>query len=254
MQQEEEEKRARQLSDYLDERREAVGLSSLSGFEDIFLEDFAESDFTCNVLAVFERINTCYNELEELFCFYDEDFINYICSFELENIDEFINRWNSVARQFALNETDANIGGLVEIVEFIKDKSHQFDFSGINDKLPDFIEYGNGKSFFASNKKQYVLNMEDLFLSCQEGDVDLLEITLSEKGKEEITTATIEISYGYVNYNSDGNVDDSCDQSIDYYTEDVENKLLEIANEFEIWISNEKDLVEALKRELNIDC
>ncbi len=253
LQQEEEKKRAQQLSEYLDERRESAGLSSLSGFKDMFLEEFAESDFACEVLAVFERINKCYDELEKLFYFYDEEFINYICSFELDNIDGFINQWNSIARQFGFNEIEANIGGLVEIVGFIKDKSHQLDFSDIDNKLPDFIEYGKDESFFAVNKKQYVLNMEELVLSCQEGDVDWLEITLSEKDKKEVVTATIEISYGYVNYNSDGNIDDACDQSIDYRTADVENELLKIANEFETWIIKEKELVATLKIELNID-
>jgi hypothetical protein len=253
LQHEVEMERTQQLSEFLDERRKSVGLSSLSGFEDMFLEDFSESDFVAETLSLFERINICYDELEELFYFYEEDLINYICSFEIENIDKFIKRWNSIAKQVSFPEADDSIGGLVEIVEYIKDKSHQFDYSEINSRLPDYMSYGKEESFFASGKKQYTINMEELFLSCQEGDVDWLELSLIDNNQLKIATGTIEITYGYVNFNSEGNVDDSCDESIDYYTSDIENELLRIVDEFETWVIKEKEFVEIIQKELNIN-
>lgn len=253
LQHEAEIERTQQLSEYSDDRRESVGLSSLSGFEDMFLEDFSESDFVAKTLSIFERINTCYDELEELFSFYEEDLINYICGFEIENIDEFINRWNSVAEQVSFPEADDSIGGLVEIVEYIKDKSHQFDYSEINGRLPDYMNYGKEESFFALEKKQYTINMEELFLSCQEGDVDWLELSLIENNQLKIAKGTIEITYGYVNFNSEGNVDDSCDESIDYYTSDIEKELLRIVDEFETWVFKEKEFVEVIRNKLDIN-
>lgn len=252
LEKEEEMKRDLELSEYLDYKRESAGLSSLDGFDDMFIDEFSNSSFVSEILTIFERINTCYDELEELYDFYDEELINYICSFELVNINQFISQWNSLANKIDFPETEANIGGLVEIIEYINKKSLQFDFSDQNKHLPDFISYGENKSFFALNKKEYTFYMEELFLSCQEGDVDYLELALIEDNKEKIATGNIEITYGYVNYNYDGNIDDSCDQSIVYSTTEIEETLSRIANDFEEWIIKEKLLVKVIKEGLNI--
>lgn len=250
LQREAAEQKAQQLLEFIDARRATVGLSSLSGFEDTFIEEFNESKFVLSVIELFERLNTCYSDLENLFYFYDEDMLGYISSFELDDIQIFINQWNSVAEQLDFPEVEANIGGLVKIVESIKDKSASLDFSDICKTLPDFIEFGKEESFYAFDKNKYELCLDELCLSCQEGGMDWLDVALIKNDDEILATGTIEIFYGYADENYDGTVGDSCEQLIDYSTSDVENELTRIIDEFETWVFEETKKMEIIQEKL----
>ena len=65
--QEQEEMEIEQLyADVEDLERESVGLTALGSFEEQFLESFYESDFVEKLKELFERIKSCFSDLEEI--------------------------------------------------------------------------------------------------------------------------------------------------------------------------------------------
>ncbi len=246
-----EEEEYQQICDYNDSCRESVGLSSLSGFEDFFIDNFAESSFSKKILSIFVRLNKCYSSLEDLFVFYDEELINYICNYELDDIHNFIEKWNLSVQNTDLPDAELSVGGLVDIIESIKEKSYAFDYSELPTDLPDYIEYGKSESFAALNKTRYTIQMDDLYLSCEDGNVDWLDLILLE-GNDKIAKGNIEISYGHVTFNSEGNVDDASEQGIYYDFNDIELALEEITKEFEEWIKQENQIMDTISYELGI--
>ena len=55
-----------------DLERESVGLTALGSFENEFLESFCESQFVEQLKDLFERINNCFSNLENIEYFYSE--------------------------------------------------------------------------------------------------------------------------------------------------------------------------------------
>ena len=56
-----------------DLERESVGLTALGSFENEFLESFCESQFVEQLKDLFERINNCFSNLENIEYFYSEE-------------------------------------------------------------------------------------------------------------------------------------------------------------------------------------
>lgn len=72
-----------------DLERESVGLTALGSFENEFLESFCESQFVEQLKDLFERINNCFSNLENIEYFYSEELQDHVCAVEAEEIAEF---------------------------------------------------------------------------------------------------------------------------------------------------------------------
>lgn len=238
-----------ELEDY---ERESVGLSSLGGFEDNFLDNFRESNFAETVVGLFERLNKCYSDAEELFCFYSEELPDFISLIEIDNINTFITKWNEL---FLENEeflTESNISGILNIFDTLQGKATSYDFSDYIIRLPDYLDYGDNISFYGKNRKKYTLSMDELYLSCDNGETDQLDITLMNFKGETLGIGSINLTYGFVEFDDDGNVGDACDEDIEYCTIHITSALENIVEEFETSIESDKAILELLQTEFNI--
>ncbi|MDF3000994.1 MAG: hypothetical protein K0Q48_1113 [Bacillota bacterium] len=239
-----------ELEDY---ERESVGLSSLGGFEDNFLENFRESNFAETVVGLFEKLNKCYSDAEELCYFYSEELPDFISAIEIDGIKSFITKWNELFLENEEYLIESNISGIINIFDTLQSKATGYDFSECITSLPDYLEYGNNIRFYGKNRKKYTLEMDELYLSCDNGETDQLDITLFNFRGEPLGMGSINLTYGFVEFDDDGNVGDACEEDIEYCTTDITSALENIVNEFEESIESDKVILEQLRSEFNIE-
>ena len=105
-----------------DLERESVGLTALGSFENEFLESFCESQFVEQLKDLFERINNCFSNLENIEYFYSEEFQDHVCAVEAEEIAEFIEKWNELMDELGETPVLDDISGIREIIDWIEQK------------------------------------------------------------------------------------------------------------------------------------
>jgi hypothetical protein len=230
-----------------DARRESVGLTPLTNFEDEFLENFRKSVFAQKIIEFLKRMNNCYLILEESYRFYLDDFSNFILRMNPAEIIEFIKKWNAVCREVNGCEAAENIGGTVEILDEIKIKASKYNFSDYVFRLPDFLEYGDNIIFYDKNKDILQLVMDPLYLSCDSGEMDQLDIKLLGNNTVAVAVGRIDITYGYVDFDDDGNIADACKENIFYNTDSIIKEISKIVDEFEQLATHEEQNIEKLK-------
>lgn len=59
--------------------------------------------------------------------------------------------------------------------------------------------------------------------------------------------------HGFVSYNEEGNIDDSCDEDTRYETGEVINQLEKIVSNFEEFVEKEKEMKERLIETFELD-
>lgn len=251
MQEQEEMDMGQLYADVEDLERESVGLTALGSFENEFLESFCESHFVEQLKELFEQINSCFSNLEEIKYFYEEELQDCVCAVEAEKIVEFIEKWNELMA--CLRETPVldDISGIRQIIDWIEQKVISNDYSDEDIRLPDSIEYGDNIIFYGLEKKKYELLMDELYLSCGNGDVDWLNIYIYHAG-EKCAVGNIEITYGFVEFDDDGGIGDACDEDIAYRTDEVIEYIAEIVSELEAYVNKELDIVDKIRVFFNI--
>ena len=246
LQEQEEMDQERLYADVEDMDRESVGLTALSSFESTFLESFYASHFAEQLKAIFERINTCYSDLEEISYFYSEELQDYVGAVEVEGIVDFIKKWNNLMGDLGELPILEDISGIRGIIDWIDQKANSNDYSDVDATLPDSIEYGDNITIYGFEKEKYELVMDELYLSCGNGNVDWLNITLYH-ASQKCAIGNIEITYGFVDFDDDGGVEDACDEDIAYQTDEVIEYIEEIAGELERYVSGELGMVAHIK-------
>ena len=94
--------------------------------------------------------------------------------------------------------------------------------------------------------------MDELYLSCDNGETDQLDITLLNCKGEPLEMGHINITYGFVEYDDDGNIGDACDEDIEYLTTRIISALEDIVAEFEESIEFDKAILKQLQTEFEI--
>lgn len=245
--QEQEELDEEQLyADVLDMDREAVGLSSLSCYEDKFIDDFYESEFKEKLCKLFERLDSSFRKLEEIESFYDDDLYNYISTVDIESITMFAKKWNEFGNELEEIPEIIDIFGIKEIFEWVEEKRNANDYSYESKYLPDDIQYGDTITFYDVEKKKYEIKMENLNLSPSNGETEWVNIAIYQNN-EICVNGRFEITYGNIGYDEDGNIGDACEDGILYYTEEIKDYIDKIVNEFEQYIGKEERIINDFK-------
>lgn len=238
-----------EIEDY---ERESVGLSSLGGFEENFLESFRESAFAESVIGLFERLNTCYCNAEELYYFYSDEFPDFLSAIPIDAIETFLVKWNEIFPDHSVSFAELNIGEIANLFDMLQEKATTYIFFEDTISLPDYLDYGNNISFLGRNGKKYTLEMDDLYLSCDSGESDQLDITLSDFKNEPLGMGYINITYGFVEFDDEGNVGNACDEDIDYHTNSIVDAIEKIVVELEASISPDRTLMEQIQSKFNM--
>lgn len=238
-----------ELEDY---KREEVGLFSLGGFENYFLESFQESSFAETVLGIFERLNTCYSDASDLSYFYSEELPKFISDIEIENINTFISKWNELFIGNPDFLIKSNIGGFLDVIDMLQNKAISCDFSGYITSLPDSLHLGESVIFYNYNKRKYTLVMDELESNAASGDTAQLFVTLLDNKGKYSERGSIILTYGFVDYDDDGNIGDACNNDIEYITDNIVTALENITKEFEKNIKSDKIILQQLQTQFSI--
>ena len=215
------------------------------------MESFYNSDLVNKLKILFDQINDCYLNLEEIKDFYDEELMEYVYAVELDDIVDFIEKWNEIMDNSEQMSVSDDINGICEIINWIEQKAEENDYSDLNNRLPDCIAYGDSITIFGAEKEKYELVMDDLNLNCENGGDDWLGITIYCDG-EQCASGTIEITYGFVDFDEDCCIGDSCSEDISYQTCEIVNCIQNIVDDLEGHVKKQMDIVEMLRESFNI--
>lgn len=236
-----------EVESYFDDmQRSSAGLTSLGEFEEKFIEDFRNSNFSNEIVSLSERFAKCYEQLEDFPYFYKEEFQNYLMQLNYSEISEFANKTAMICD---MNLAEDNLSSLINIIER---KADILDFSCLNFENIDSLDYGNTMLFYDKNKRKYKLKMQPLNLSCINGGMDTLDIDLFDDNNNKISSGSIEIIYGYVDYNDDNNVGDACGEEFRYDIYAIIEKITSIVTDLEEFVRKESEIVKKLKIEFNL--
>lgn len=163
----------------------------------------------------------------------------------------FIKKWNELMEKLEDMEVSDDISGIREISGWIEQQIENNNYTNLINYLPDSIDYGDKIEFYGVEKKKYELSMDELYLSCQNGEKDWLEIDLFSEN-ERIARGNIEITYGFVEFDDDGGIADACDEDIDYQTGRIIVSIIKIVDELEEFVGNENKIVEEIRNIFDI--
>lgn len=207
-----------------DYERESVGLSSLStNYEEII----SESDDVANFIQLLEEIReeiirTCdeyydkYYELEEL-----------VENKSLEELQVIIN--NNPLIQMFIDDCEDKYELKDIIKELIQWKIGDEDYADFGEqiKVENIFSINNNLFTFSDGFKNEYKLVSVGYISPGNGNEDTISIGLY-KGDKLIEEGSINIYYGFIEYNDDGNVCDGADEYIEVNIEKLLSKLIDI--------------------------
>ena len=246
MQEQEEMFKEQSYVEFKNLQRESVGLTALSDFENMFLEKFCNSSFVMQLKNLFLSMKDYQNKLDDIIYFYNEELQDYINEIEVKGITELIERWNDLMLNLHEIPICNRISGIREIFDWITKKVKSNDYPDFHDFLPYTIEYGDSITIYGAEKQEYRLTMDELYLSCDSGNTDSLNIFVYNDGNQ-CAAGSIEIKYGCVSYDVDGGIGDFQGEDISFNTNEIVDCIKKIVEEFGMYIEEESDIVDKIR-------
>ena len=202
---EEEERKRLETLELEEENRRAGGLTPLSAYPEHLDIEFSESQEYNEIREIFENINSIILQLNNEIYFKFEDL-------------------NDKAEEKNLEKYDKKL--FSKITEFSQKLEEEYE------TLPENLEIGKNIEFKNSEKEKIFLEWKDFELSPDNDSTDTVSLFL-KKAEQIIVTGTIEVYYGYLNFNEDGNAGDGCAESITIEFDGIISALKEIEEEYQ---------------------
>lgn len=202
---EEEERKRLEILELEEENRIAGGLTPLSVYPEHLDIEFSESQEYNEIREIFENINSIILQLN------DEIYLKF------EDL-------NDKAEEKDLEKYDKKL--FSEITEFSQKLEEEYE------TLPENLEIGKNIEFKNSKKEKIFLEWKDFELSPDNDSTDTVSLFL-KKAEQIIAIGKIEVYYGYLNFNEDGNADDGCAESITIEFDGIISELKEIEEEYQ---------------------
>lgn len=221
-------------SDLEDMDREAAGLTSLSSFDDWVYESIVESKEVRKILNLFEMINKVYIDLEEMHSFYWDEFSNILNIYMNEEASdkvELISKFNEFIIQ---NKLKYYCYTIEDIIEWVEEQKSQLDFDCYDMNLPDYIDINEDIILTDANKEKILLSWNDTELSPQSRESHTIYCDVKKDySKKLVAEGRVEITYGFIEFNSCGNAGDGCQQDIDIRLELVVDAIEDVYKELD---------------------
>ena len=226
------------LDDYFDldkEAREMAGLSSLSGFQDYMEEYVSEHDQAQEIISVFEEISDEITKIEDAFAQYD-DLLSVI---EFEKLDQ--ERITSFQQNMGIEREECSVEDFKDQLNvFMGETETEFQ------RLPDYLKVGENIKISTPSEKIFELSWSDYELNPESGESHTVFLQLINSGIV-IIESHIEITYGYMNFDEDGNAADGCDEDIEVNFDEVILALKEILKEYQEFIGKHNHILDLIK-------
>lgn len=229
-------------SDIINQDRNELGFQSLDKYTDYLEQDFIENETKSNILSLFECINSIYTEYEEISSAYD-----LILDLHGKDNDSFKEKVLLLNTQLLENGihieelkdiSDFNEADIDKVLEWADNNFERLSNIGEHN-LPDDFNYGDTISFWNTKNLEYNLTLEELQNEVYIGNAEMINIALSLNNIV-IARGHVELTVGYLNFDDDGNAETGVCDSIEYYFEDIIDKLDEIIIEMRNDLNKEK--------------
>lgn len=215
--------------DVINQDREELGFCSLSRYSDYLEDNLSESPFMTSVISVFEKINSSYQEYEEVATVYD-DFVTYIKgSTSKDDIKKLALKMDD-SLMFPM-PADLDKISDEEVNEVILWAEQSYDrLSELSEqaKLPDYFNYGDTIEI-CNGEEIYQLVVGKLFGTPSAGDEELIDLSIKDNVGTVIVKGYVKLIVGYLYFDEDGGAGDGIEDDIEYHCDDVVNTLENIA-------------------------
>lgn len=214
-----------------EENREAGGLTPLSSWSDHLEMEFSESKEYNKIQEIFKNINSITSQLNDDIYYMFEELKDKAIEKNLKIYDE---------------DLFFKISGLYQKLEQ-KDKCEY-------ETIQDHLEIGENIEFESVEKKKILLEWKNFELSPDNDSTDTILLFIKEDEKV-IAKGMIEVYYGYLNFDDDGNADDGCEEYITIELDNIIEKLEKIEeafqNELDFYNSEYEKITQNFKEIMN---
>ena len=225
-----------------DLERESVGLTALGSFVNQVEEEIPESQFAADVVEQFDRLNQSYGALEELSAFYEDEL-------NVDGLDcsELVSKLAGIVG----SGTEPTVENVKAILGWIDNRKSKCEM--IDEPLPDSVLPGEDVEFWDVQRKKYLFSIDSLeYLVPDNGGFDTIDVQIKDVKGRDVATGTIEINYGFIEEDPFDGVGDGCEEGVGYNTDEIVEKLKEIADEWEGFISENEKTVDEIKAALDL--
>lgn len=228
-------------SDMEDIIRAEMGLSSLSSFENKVENVLQLSEFGNELNNLSESFSSIGNSVEELASFYEDGVIDLLLNVSTNSLNQLLKKMSLICPDIEENTLE----GLFELLEWARKKSTELLGYRVEGHF-ECIEYGKMYNVYSFEQEEYILDLDEMYLSPSTGGQDVIDIRL--RGKEEDEwLAQVSVSYGEVKFNDDGGVVDASEEGV--YLKDcgIVDKLNELLNDWKNFIAQEESIKEGIE-------
>lgn len=234
----------------MDMDRECAGLIAIREYENHLEEMLANSKMHNDFVSKFETINTILSKFEDISVIYDEiierikessDDAKKILLKVLDNKENI--------EDFSLDLDVSNITeeDISKFIVWMEEKYQEVSKFDNNERLPDYVEFGDRISFSDANDNTYILSLDEIQLSLTEGETEYINMNLSNDSNSEMHKGYIELTVGYVNYDEEGGVADGLADNIEFHFDAIINRIEEVVNGLRDLLDRHNKLKESLE-------
>ena len=227
--------------EFEDMDRQYLGFTSLNNYEPYLEEDLYNSVFSAKTVNEIKKLNLLYHEIEEVADRYDilvKKIEDLIC--EDKNIDNTVHN-----EMYSISNKQSIDNGLEAIKGLLENKSENLHETGTYNIPEDSLKYGDIIVFKGLLNDELMLSIDDLYISSEKGQVDILNVTLHHN-QDTLASGEIIVTYGFLDFNEDGNVEDGVEDIIEYRCDDIIDAIQLFINEQKKIVQNEKERIDAL--------
>lgn len=188
-----------------EENRKAGGLTPLSSYPEHLDRIFFDSQDYYKIQEIFENINSIISELNGDIC----------CEFEY---------LKSKAEEKKLKNYEGKL--FLEIVTLYRELEKKYE------EIPNNLKIGKNIEFKDPEKEKILLEWKSFKLSPSSNSTDTVSLFL-KKEENILAKGEIEVYYGYLNFNEDGNAADGCSEEITIKFDYIIARLEELEEEYQ---------------------
>lgn len=215
--------------DLINQDREEIGFCALDKYSDYLEADLSESSFMTSVISIFEKINSLYQEYEEVATIYD----GFVTSINKNGAKDIIRqlaiRIDDIGMFPMPTDLDAITDEEVDKIILWADQSYDrlSEFSE-QENLPDYFKYGETIEIH-NGKEVYKFVVGKLEGTPSAGDMELIDLSIKDNEGTVIARGYVKLTVGYLDFDEDGGAGDGIDDDIEYCCENIVSALENIA-------------------------
>lgn len=235
----------------MDMERESAGLIAMREYENCLEALLSDSKMSEDFVKEFEMFNTILSNFEDVSVVYDE-----IIERIKESSDEakktllkvFENKENIEDFSLDLDVSNITEEDISKFIVWMEGKYQEVSKFEDNERLPDYIEFGDQVSFSDADGNTYILSLDEIQLFPTEGETEYIDINLSNDSNSKVYKGCIELTVGYINYDEDGGVADGLADNVEFHYDAIINCIEDVKNGLRDLLDSHNGLKECLEK------